>query len=67
MVDGILVFEKLRSIKKKIIACSHQEYNKEKFTNIKNIENKILSGKDLFDRSIEYKAVEIDSSFQNIL
>ncbi len=51
------------SIKKKIIAYSHQEYNKEKFTNIKNIENKILSGKDLFDRSIEYKAVEIDSSF----
>ena len=51
------------SIKKKINSYSHQEYNKEEFTNIKNIENKIIKGEDLFGRNIKYKAINIDESF----
>ena len=50
-------------IKKKIVSYSHQEYNREEFTNIKNIEEKISKGKDLFNRNIEYRPVDIDSSF----
>ena len=56
-----------KSIKKKIISYSHQEYNKEEFTNIQNIEKKILDGKDLFDRDIKYKAIEVDDSFPNYI
>ena len=51
------------SIKNKIISYSHQEFNKEEFINIKNIENKISQGKDLFDRKIGYKVVPIDDSY----
>ena len=51
------------SIKNKIISYSHQEFNKEEFTNTKNIKDKISQGKDLFDRKIDYKIVPIDESF----
>ena len=51
------------SIKKKIISYSHQEYNTKEYTNVQSIENKILSGKDLFNRKIIYKKVEVDDSF----
>ena len=50
-------------IKKKINSYSHQEFNIPKFTNAKNIEDKILKGKDLFERNIEYKTVNIDENF----
>ena len=51
------------SIKRKIISYSHQEFNKEEFTNEKNIEKKIKKGEDLFNRNIKYKAIKIDESF----
>ena len=51
------------SIKNKIISYSHQEYNKEEFTNTDMIKKRISSGKDLFQRKIEYKKVDIDESF----
>ena len=51
------------SIKNKITSYSHQEYNNEKFTNIKKIAEKISKGKDLFDRDLEYKKIEIDDTF----
>ena len=51
------------SIKNKIISYSHQEYNKEKFTNTDLIKRRISSGVDLFDRGIKYKKVDIDESF----
>ena len=51
------------SIKRKIISYSHQEFNKEEFTNIQNIESKIKKGKDLFDRNIKYKAIKVDETF----
>jgi beta-1,4-mannosyl-glycoprotein beta-1,4-N-acetylglucosaminyltransferase len=51
------------SIKKKIIAYSHQEYNTKEFTSTELIEKKISSGKDLFNRKIEYKKINIDNTF----
>tara|TARA_B100000242_G_scaffold284447_1_gene247774 strand:+ start:432 stop:1244 length:813 start_codon:yes stop_codon:yes gene_type:complete len=55
------------SIKKKIVSYSHQEYNKDEFTNIRKIEDKISRGKDLFDRNIKYKAIKIDESFPDYI
>ena len=63
MVVGILVFKKSRVDKKKIISYSHQEYNKEEFTDPEKIKNKISSGKDLFNRNIKYKKINIDNTF----
>ena len=64
--DGGWHFSFLKSpeeIKKKIESYSHQEFNKENFTNTNNIAQRILNGKDLFDRKIEYKKVQVDQSF----
>jgi len=51
------------SIRKKIISYSHQEFNKEEFTNIDLIKKKISSGEDLFQRNISYKKVNLDETF----
>ena len=51
------------AIKKKITSYSHQEYNTKEFTNIDSIRKKISLGKDLFNRKISYKKLEIDKSF----
>ena len=56
-----------KSIKKKIISYSHQEYNKDEFINIKNIENKILNNRDLFNRDIKYKSVDVDNTFPDYI
>ena len=55
------------SIKKKILSYSHQEFNKEEFTNIETIKNKIKLGVDLFERKIDYKIVNIDESFPDYI
>jgi len=51
------------SIKNKIIAYSHQEYNTKEYTDIKLIEKKISLGEDLFKRKFKYKKIEIDNTF----
>ena len=48
---------------KKIKSSAHGEFNKKDFANLKNIEEKISMKKDIFDRKITYKKVEIDDSF----
>ena len=55
--------KKPESIIQKIKSYSHQEYNLKEFTDRKKIEEKITKGEDLFERKIQYKAVEIDTSF----
>ncbi len=55
------------SIRNKIISYSHQEYNLEKFTNVKNIEERIFNKKDLFDRNITYQVIDIDSTFPDYI
>ena len=56
-----------KSIRKKIISYAHQEFNKEKFNNIKNIEKKITDKVDLFDRNIKYKVIKLDDSFPDYI
>tara|TARA_B100001123_G_C15003255_1_gene904410 strand:- start:12 stop:818 length:807 start_codon:yes stop_codon:yes gene_type:complete len=51
------------NIAKKIKSFAHGEYNREDFANEQNIKKKIESGKDIFDRGITYKKVQIDNSF----
>ena len=56
-----------KSIRNKIISYSHQEFNKDEFTNLKKIENRISKGEDLFNRQIKYRRVSIDSSFPSYI
>ena len=42
---------------------AHGEFNKPNFVNLKNIKEKINMEKDIFDRGIIYKKVQIDDSF----
>ena len=51
------------SIRKKIIAYSHQEYNTKEFTDVNLIKKKISLGEDLFERGIKYKKIIIDETF----
>jgi len=51
------------NISKKIKSFAHGEFNKVNFVNQENIKEKINMGKDIFDRGIIYKKVQIDSSF----
>ncbi len=55
--------QKPENISRKIKSFAHGEFNKINFTNQKSIEEKIKMGKDIFDRGISYKKVNIDSSF----
>jgi beta-1,4-mannosyl-glycoprotein beta-1,4-N-acetylglucosaminyltransferase len=51
------------SIRNKILSYSHQEYNREEFTDVDLIKNKIIKGEDLFSRNIKYKKMKIDETF----
>ena len=51
------------NILKKIKSFAHGEFNKADFANLKNIKEKINMGKDIFDRRISYKKVQIDDMF----
>ena len=59
--------KKPEGIKTKINSYSHQEFNSEKFTNIRNIEEKISKGVDLFERDIKYQRVNVDESFPDYI
>ena len=50
-------------ILKKMKSFAHGEFNKPNFVNLDNIKEKINMEKDIFDRGISYKKVQIDSSF----
>jgi len=51
------------NISKKIKSFAHGEFNKPNFSDQEKIEEKIKMGKDIFDRNISYRKVEVDSSF----
>ena len=58
-------FTYIKSIKdiiKKIKAFAHAEFNKPKYIDLKNLEEKILKGEDLFDRNIKYKKIDINKN-----
>jgi|TARA_X000001036_G_scaffold425102_1_gene450937 beta-1,4-mannosyl-glycoprotein beta-1,4-N-acetylglucosaminyltransferase len=50
-------------IQRKIKTFAHTEYNKKKFTSLKNIKYCIKNLKDLFHRNVKYKKVRIDNTF----
>ena len=54
-------------ISKKIKSYAHQEFYKDEFVDEKKIALRIENNKDIFDRNIEYKKVEIDKSFPNYI
>ena len=51
------------NILKKIKSFAHGEFNKDEFANYENIKEKISMEKDIFNRKIIYKKVEIDDTF----
>jgi len=55
--------QNIDSISKKIRSFAHGEFNNPHLANPENIKEKINMEKDIFDRPISYKKVEIDSSF----
>ncbi len=55
------------SIRKKILSYAHQEFNIPKFNSLENIEKKISSRMDLFDRKIQYKVIDLDNTFPNYI
>ena len=51
------------NISKKIKSFAHGEFNKAHFINEENIKKKISMGKDIFDRGVNYRKVQLDNSF----
>ena len=52
-----------KNISTKIKSFAHGEFNKIDFTNQESIKEKINLGRDIFNRKISYKKVEIDNTF----
>ena len=50
-------------ISKKIKSYAHQEYNKEMFSNINAIKERIDNNRDLLERDYKYKKIDIDETF----
>jgi beta-1,4-mannosyl-glycoprotein beta-1,4-N-acetylglucosaminyltransferase len=50
-------------IQRKIKTFAHTELDQEKFTSLKNINESIQKGSDVFHRQVNYKKVEIDYSY----
>ena len=50
-------------IQKKIKSYAHQEFNKDEFTNIDKIIERIKLNKDIFNRDYSYERIKIDNSF----
>jgi beta-1,4-mannosyl-glycoprotein beta-1,4-N-acetylglucosaminyltransferase len=51
------------SVKQKIQAYAHAEFNNDTFTNDKNIEEAIEQGRDVFKRDLHFHKVQIDSTY----
>ena len=55
--------KKPKDISKKIKVYAHQEFSKKEFFDEKKIEDRIRKKKDIFDRDIKYKKVELNEDF----
>jgi len=70
VINGGWHFSFLQSpedIAKKVKSFSHGEFNTREIKDEKKIENKILSGKDIFDRGFKLKKIEINSDFPDYI
>ena len=54
-------------IKRKINSYSHQEFNTPEFINPNKISEKIANKKDLFNRKITYKKIDIDKNYPDYI
>jgi beta-1,4-mannosyl-glycoprotein beta-1,4-N-acetylglucosaminyltransferase len=54
-------------IQKKIKSFAHQEFNQSDLTNLKNIEKRVNSGTDIFERPYHYKKVDLDDKFPDYI
>ena len=66
ILDGGWHFSFLKDynlIQKKIKSFAHQEFNKENFTDVRQIEERINSGNDIFERNYKYKKIDLDDQF----
>ena len=50
-------------IQKKIRSFAHQEFNQPNLTDLKNIQKRINSGTDIFNRPYKYKKIELNKEF----
>ena len=55
------------NISKKIKSYAHQELNREEFTNLDSINQRIERKKDIFDRNYSYKKIEINNEFPDYI
>ena len=66
ILDGGWHFSFLKDynlIQKKIKSFAHQEFNKENFTDVRQIEERVNSGNDIFERNYKYKKIDLDDQF----
>ena len=56
-----------KEISIKLKTFAHEEFNKDKFTDVNIIQKKIDQKIDLFDRGNKYKKVELDNSFPDYI
>ncbi len=54
-------------ISQKIKSYAHQEYNKERFNDVKTIEEKLSARKDILNRGFDYRKVEVDQTFPDYI
>ena len=54
-------------ISEKIKSFAHQEFNHNNLTNLKNIEKRVNSGTDIFERPYHYKKVDLDENFPDYI
>ncbi len=58
---------KPEEIREKIMSYAHAEFNTEKYINLQNIENRVKSNKDIFDRKQYYEKINIDESYPSYI
>ena len=66
ILDGGWHFSFLKKnelIQKKIKAYAHGEFNQSNLTNLENIEKRISSGTDIFERPFKYKKIDLNEQF----
>lgn len=54
-------------IRNKLKSYAHAEFNIEKYTNLKDIKNRVENNKDIFDRDQYYQKVDIDETYPNYI
>ena len=70
ILDGGWHFSFLKKsnlIQKKIKSFAHQEFNQKNLTNMEQIERRINSGIDIFERDYKYEKVKLDEEFPNYI